>query len=384
MLLKILTRLHRHIVWRLIAAWLLAFWFGAAWLLSMPARAGELQITAGADLWRVDGGPARYLPDYSLPPGHTFSTASPWLSLRANHTLQTPFGGLTFTGAGMYHTLSGGRIDRLDVDWRATQQLGLRLGVLPYRVSWCRSIDEGPWLLEPDAYCRFHGLREVAQGAFGVQAYTTGIAGGWLLDGMLGAYNPGVDKQDDKLGPFVAVGPTVRHRKHGASINALHLPTGLQLRAGWLRTEQDQASATGTHQRRMRYDMTYLAAEAPATRWLTLRASVNTNNGDQTNPASPFAWQGTSATVEAIARPTAADTLAMGLSEYDNRTLYPAPPNHQRVTVPSWSLAWRHDWPSGWATTVQATHTTDDATTRAGTNTLRTGNALGLRVARVF
>jgi hypothetical protein len=37
MLLKILTRLHRHIVWRLIAAWLLAFWFGAAWLLSMRA-----------------------------------------------------------------------------------------------------------------------------------------------------------------------------------------------------------------------------------------------------------------------------------------------------------------------------------------------------------
>jgi hypothetical protein len=239
-------------------------------------------------------------------------------------------------------------------------------------------------MIEPDAYCRFHGLREVAQGAFGVQAYTTGIAGSWLIDSMAGAYRPMVDGQDDKLGPYAAVGPTVHHHKHGASINGLHLPTGLQLRAGWLRTEQDQDSSARGYQRRMRYDMTYLAAEAPATRWLTLRASVNSNVGDQINPVSPYGWQGTSATLEAIARPTAADTLALGLSEYDNRTVHPRPPNNQRVTVPSWSIAWRRDWPGGWATTVQATHTEDDATTRAGINTLRTGSALGLRVARFF
>lgn len=384
MLLKFITRLRPRAVWRLILASLLAFWVGVAWLVAAPANAGEVQLTAGADAWRVQGGPARYLPDYSLPPGHTFDTTSYWLSLRASHTLQTPVGGLTLTGAGMYHDLSGGRIDRLDVDWRAADHLGLRVGVLPYRVSWCRPLGEGPWMLEPDAYCRFHGLREVAQGAFGVQAYTTGIAGGWLIDGMLGAYRPGVDGQDDKLGPYVSVGPTVHHHKHGASINALHLPTGLQLRAGWLRTEQDQNSSGRSHQRRMRYDMTYLAAEAPVTRWLTLRASFNANMGDQINPANPYAWTGRSATIEAIARVSPADTLSLGLSEYDNRTAYPRPPNHQRVTVPSVSLAWRVELPHKCWVVAQVTHTKDLSTTRQGVTTDRAGNALGLRVGKAF
>lgn len=385
MLLRFLERLQPRTVWRVLIGALLVFWVGLACLLaSVPARATDLQTTVGADVWHIQGGPARYLPDYSLPPGREFRTASTWASLRASHTMQTELGGITFTGAGSYHQLTGGRVDRLDADWRATDHVGLRLGVLPYRVSWCRTLGDGPWMLEPDAYCRFHGLREVAQGAFGAQAYATGRAGGWLLDGMVGIYRPGVDGQDDKLGPYVAVGPTVHHHKHGASVNALHLATGLQLRVGWLRTEQDQNSAAGSYQRRMRYDMSYLAAEAPATRWLTLRASLNTNDGDQVNPASPYQWHGRSVTLEAIAQPTAADSLAVGLSEYDNRTTYPRPPNAQRVTVPSVSLAWRRDWPGGWATTVQATRGIDDATTRAGVNTVRSGTAMGLRLARSF
>lgn len=352
-----------------------------ALLASTLARA-DVSITTGLDAWHITSGPARYLANYST--AKPWQPGAAWATLSARTTLQTDAGAITLSASGQTHQVNGWRVDRLDADWRVTDMLGLRLGVLPYRVSWCRAMTDGPWISEPDAYCRFHGLREVAQGAFGGQAYATGLHGGWLLDGMVGAYRPQVDGQDTKLGPFVAVGPTAAHSKHGASVNAMHLGTGLQLRAAWLRTAQDQDSASGGYQRRMRYDMTYLAAEVPATRWLTLRASRNTNSGDQTNPASLFEWHGTSTTLEAIARPSPADTVALGLSEYDNRTLYPRPPNDQRVTVPSVSLAWRHDWPHGWATTLQATHTRDDATTRQGVATLRESSGLGLRVAKTF
>jgi hypothetical protein len=345
-------------------------------LASTLARA-DVSATVGADLWDSQGGPARYLPDYA--PAKPWQPAAAWATLSA----RTKLGPITLTASGQTHQVNGWRVDRLDADWRVTDGMGLRLGVLPYRVTWCRSLGDGPWMLEPDAYCRFHGLREVGEGAFGVQAYATGLHSGWLLDGMVGVYRPQIDNQDDKLGPYVSVGPTVRHVKHGASLNAVHLSTGLQLRAAWLRTAQDQDSDAGGYQRRMRYDMTYLAAELPATRWLTLRASRNTNAGDQINPASPFQWHGTSTTLESIARPGPADAVALGLSEYDNRTTYPRPPNGQRVTVPSVSLAWRHQR-RDWSLTAQATRTIDTGTSRAGVQANRAGNAYGVRLARVF
>lgn len=354
-------------------------------LLAATAIRAEVSATVGVDAWHIQGGPARYLPDYS--PAKPWRSAGVWATLDASTTLQTDIGAVKLTARGQSHQVGGWRVDRLDADWRLADGLGLRLGVLPYRVSWCRPMGEGPWISEPDAYCRFHGLREVAQGAFGGQAYATGLHGGWLIDGMVGVYRPKVDGQDDKLGPYVATGPTVAHSKHGASINAMHLASGLQLRAGWLHTTQDQDDASGAkkpYQRRMRYDMTYLAAELPATHWLTLRASRNTNAGDQVNPASPYQWHGSSTTLEAIARPGPADTVAIGWSEYDNRTTYPKPPNGQRVTVPSVSLAWRHDWPGGWASTLQATSTQDDASSRTGLLTHRKGSAVGLRVSRTF
>jgi hypothetical protein len=130
--------------------------------------------------------------------------------------------------------------------------------------------------------------------------------------------------------------------------------------------------------------MTYTAAEAPLAHGVSLRASLNTNNGTQNNPANLFKWQGQSATVELLCQLGPADTVALGLSEYRNRTIYARPPNNQIVIVPSISLAWRHDWPTGWSLTTQATTTTDDSTSRAGIQTLRKGTALGLRVAHQF
>lgn len=337
-------------------------------------------VTLGADYWSSPADPARYLPNYATP--NPWRSFNPWGRAQVQHQHDTDIGPITFTVSGKTDPVFKGRVDRLDADLRLGLG-GVRAGILPYRISWCRA-DGGPWMAEPDAFCRFSGLNEVSEGAFGVQAYRSALAGGFLVDAMAGVYRPLIDGQNDKLGPFVPVGPTVRHHAHGASLNAIHLATGIEARAGWLRTKQDQDSDTGGYQRRMRYDSYYLGLQGNVTQRLDLRASLSGYVGDQANPAFPFAWDGKSKTLELIYRPGGTQSIATGLSRYTNTTIYPTPPNGQTLQVDSLSLAWRKDWPYGISTTVQASRSLDDATTRRGVQTVRDGSAYGLRVGKLF
>ncbi len=348
--------------------------------LTAVARADTTtSLVAGVDVWHVPADPARYLPNYAT---ETWQTAIPWVRAQVQHRTDTDFGLLTLTASGVTDPIDKGRIDRLDADLRMGRG-GARLGILPYRVSWCRG-RAGAWISEPDAFCRFAGLNEISEGAFGVQAYRSGVWSGWLVDGLVGAYRPMVDDQTDSLGPYVTVGPNVKHQAHGASANAMHLGTGLQMRFGWLRTDQIQDSSTGGYQRHIRYDTYYLAAEGNVAQKIELRASLAAYIGDQLNPANLYGWDGRSLTLEAAYRPSSDQSFAAGLSRYTNITTYTAPPNGQRVIVPSLSLAWRKDWPKGFYTVLQATRSLDDSTTRRGVHTERAGTAYGVRIAKTF
>jgi hypothetical protein len=369
------------------------FWVGTAlWLLAMwcvmssqPAQAFTATATVGLDAWSVPTTSVRYLPNYSLPDGKEWAPFSQWAKATAKHEVETDFGPVTFTAQGQHHTLIGSRVDRLDASVRITDSTGVRVGVLPYKTSWCRTYDaNSPWMAEPDAFCRFHGLNELAQGAFGAQAFHSAIAGGWLVDSMVGIYRPEVDGQSDKLGPYVKVGPNTLHKKVGASINAMHLPTGVQLRVALLKTLQNQKSDTGSYERRLDYDTRYIAIEGNPLQNLTLRGSVASYVGNQTNPALPYAWDGQSQTIEAIYKPAQSHSIALGLSQYTNVTTYAKAPNFQRVEVPTTNVAWRTDWSDGLHTVVQATRSNDNATTRAGVATAKAGNAIGLRIAKTF
>jgi hypothetical protein len=357
---------------------LVALLFGMG-LVAVARADTTTAVTVGADYWGSPSEPARYLPGYSSP---RYQPLTPWVRGQLQHRTDTDLGPLTLTASGRTDPEHQGRIDRLDADLRLGHG-GVRVGVLPYRLTWCRA-DGGPWLSEPDAFCRFAGLNEVAEGAFGVQAYRSTLAGGFLIDGMAGIYRPLIDGQNDKLGPYVSVGPTVKHQAHGASVNAVHMGTGIEARAGWLRTAQDQNSDTGSYQRRMRYDSFYLAMQGNITQRLDLRASLSGYVGDQANPAFPFAWDGKSKTLELIYKPDSTQSTSAGLSRYTNITTYPAPPNGQALQVDSLSFAWRKDWPMGIYTVLQATRSLDDSTTRRGVQTQRAGTAYGMRLAKTF
>lgn len=373
----------RATAWRMVVLLSLVFWGSVMMLVASctPAHAQvKLVAEAGADYWHAPTEPARYLPNYATP--NPWKSVTPWARAQVQHQTDTDIGLLTLTASGKTDPVFRGRVDRLDADLRLGMG-GTRLGILPYRLSWCRP-DGGPWMAEPDAFCRFAGLKEISEGAFGAQAYRSGLFAGMLIDIMAGVYRPMVDGQNEKLGPYVAVGPTVKHHAHGASINAVHLATGIEARAGWLRTEQDQDSTAGSYQRRLRYNSYYFGLQGNINQHLDLRASLSGYMGNQINPAQLYAWDGRSHTLELIYKPGGAQSIAAGLSRYSNVTTYAIAPNGQNLQVDSLSLAWRKDWPHGLSTTVQASRSLDDGTTRRGVLTERQGSAYGLRVSKVF
>lgn len=346
------------------------------------AHADSLMI--GADYWNVNDAQVRYLPNYSLPDDTQWQPVSSFARGTIRRDIETDFSPLTLTFQGQYSTLIGGRVDRLDADIHLTDTLGVRVGVLPYRTAWCRQYSmSNPWIAEPDAFCRFHGLNEMAQGAFGAQVYKSSFVGGFWVDSMAGIYRPEVDGQDKGLGPYVKVGPNTSHKKFGASLNVMHMASGIQARASYLKTLQNQASDTGGYERQLDYDTIYLAVEGNATKKLTIRGSISAYIGDQNNPRNPFGWNGQSKTLEAIYKPLQGHTIALGYSVYENVTTYSKAPNFQRLEVPSYSIAWRKDWKSSYSV-VQYTQTYDDATTRAGVLTSREGQAIGIRIGKNF
>lgn len=385
-MLRFVSKFRGVTVWRVILSVLTTLWFAAALTVASctPAHA---DVTAtgviGVDAWSVPNGQVRYLPNYSTP--KEWQPVGAWARGSIKHEQDTDWGVLKLTAQARASQVEGNRVDRLDADLRVLDDAGLRLGVLPFRLSWCRTYDtRSPWLSEPDAFCRFSGLNEISEGAFGGQAYGAFTASGWLVEGMAGVYRPRVDGQNDKLGPFKAVGPTVAHKAYGASANALHLATGIQARIGWLKTLQSQDSATGGYQRRLDYDSLYVAAEGNVSKSLDLRASIAQYVGDQTNPANLFGWVGRSYTAEAIYKPVPGHSFALGISEYVNRTTYAKPPNGQIVRVPTASIAWRFDLPDQWYGVAQISRSEDTATTRQGVTTAATGTAFGVRLARSF
>jgi hypothetical protein len=331
-------------------------------------------LTIGVDAWSPHP-TARYLPSYSTPKdwhnSHAFVKAD----------ARGAVGSVVLSAAAQWSQVDGARISRLDADWRG-QAGGVRAGILPYRVSWCGS---ERWIAEPDVFCRFAGLREISEGGAGVQAYSSATLGDWLVDAMGGAYRPMVDGQDDKLGPYVPVGPTVDHKKHGISINAVNLASGTQWRFGWLHTNQVQDDASGSktaYQRQLAYDTYYLAHEAQLGGCMALRTSFAQYVGAQQNK-SPYRFDGQSLTLDAACR-VGAGVWSVGAGQYTNVTRYQALPGVQTLRVPSAQIAYRHDFAGDIYAIAQYMRTYDDYTLRSGVQTIRAGETFGIRFAKEF
>jgi len=346
------------------------------------AASAETTLTTGVDVWDTSSPNARYMPNYSTP--NEYKTANKF----AKAEVSTDVNGIRLTGSGRYSDNEGGRIDRLDADIRIDGTFGVRLGILPYRVSWCRHYErDSVWIREPDPFCSFYGLAEMSEGSFGVQGYASTLKNGFMIDTMIGVYNPQVDNQDKKLGPYVSVGPTVSHKKAGFSANAIHLASGVQSRFSLLRTEQVQNDATGSksaYQRDLTYDTIFYGIEGNITDDISLRYTSSNYIGSQNNPRNLYDWNGKSDTVELTYKKTARDSFSYGYNVYENITKYAASTNIQNLQVKGHNLSWRHDFDDGLFTVIQYSTTTDDYTTIKLVNTYREGRSIGFRLAKTW
>lgn len=342
----------------------------------------ETTLTTGVDIWDTTNPSARYMPNYATP--NEYSQANRFVKVEAS----TDVNGIRFTGAARVSDNEGGRIDRLDADIRFNGTYGMRFGILPYRVSWCRHYErDSVWIREPDPFCSFHGLAEMSEGSFGVQGYASTLKNGFMVDTMLGIYRPEMDNQDKKLGPYIQVGPNVSHKKAGFSANAIHLATGIQGRFSLLRTEQIQNDATGSrsaYQRQLTYDTIFYGIEGNITPDISLRYTSSNYIGRQNNLRNLYDWNGKSDTVEVTYKKNERDSFSYGYNVYENITEYAGVKNIQKLHVKGHSVSWRHDFDDGLFTVIQYSTTTDDYTTIKPVNTYKEGHSLGFRLAKTW
>lgn len=362
---------------RLIVALFFMALIGATTAQAQTSSSIDYSIAAGVDAWTTAETPARYQPDYAT--ANPWRSVNPWVKFSGTLAL----GDTRINAAFRHNPVDGTRVDRLDADIQLTPSTGVRLGpVLPYRVSTCPTYDgTSPWISSPDVFCRFTGLAEVSTGGAGAQIYASATAGGWLIDVMGGAYKPSWDGQDKKLAIYVPVGPNTRHDKIGASLNALHVDSGTQIRASWLRTWQDQASDTGGYTRMLRYDTIFAGVEKRLGHSVEVKASVSAYLGDQVNPASPYHFAAISTAAELSWSPAYAHTLSIGANIYQNTTRLTA--STQLLRVPSIQAAYRLDMTSARYLVIQALKTQDTYTRRTGT-TDGSGSSIGIRFAQNF
>ena len=333
------------------------------------ASAWEVRGASGLDTWYSPDTQVRYLPNYK--PAFQFRAADPWVYAQAEKSTALDDGStVTTTFAGRNSAVAGGYVSRADVDFRTSSGFGVRAGMLPYRVSYCRSLGEGPWLAEPSALCRYYVLNAMAGGGAGVQAYASIQVGDWTVDGMAGLYRPRLDGQSKlTLGPQLATGPHTRDDRAGVSFNALHLSSGLQTRFSVLKADEVQdgkyTMATTTR---------YLAAQAPVGADADLALShtritgggfIGVQTGIEVNDL----------TAEVIWKFRTGNTLAVGASTYAQDVSGIG----AHLQVKARSIAYRRELGGGWFMVAQASHSAS-----GGYGKPASGTALGFRVAKSF
>lgn len=347
-------------------------------LFCAPAMAANEVISVGIDHWQTPDTAYRYSPNYST--SNAFKPTAMWVRGSADYSVG---GGVVLRVAGQRHEVDGASVDRAEFDYRLTGSSGVRAGILPYRLAWCRTYDPtNVWIREPDAFCSFPGLAEITRGGTGVQGYHSATAGGWLVDGMVGAYRPKIDDQDKSLAIYVSVGPNVRHDKVGASVNAVHLESGVQVRAAVLRTwlDQDDARVVKTpFQRQMVYDTVFVGIEGEVAPAVTARLTAAAYIGDQLNPANAFNFNARSVTAELQYAPSQDHRFAAGLTHYKNVTRYVGRAAPQTLSVPGLSLGYRWSVDRRSYVAMQAQRGLDESVTTAGVVTARSGSSYGVR-----
>ena len=351
------------------------------------------QIQTGLDTWQIhkDLGAPGYLDNNSTlnledsQPRGTYQNPSPWLKVDA----EARTGNLITRLRYDRNQSVGSRVDELSTDW-SLHAIGIRTGILGYKVSWCRTHDvDSPWMRENDPFCVARSTSTPIKSAPGIQLYVNTLLGSFKVQSLIGAYRPKLFNYETKeftnySSPYIHV---TQNNKVGASISAIDLDTGLEMRASYLRSDQKanyNPPNTPTQHIDQGAAVTFLAISKSLNPVFNLRLSyLNSNeNSDFKYPAgyvtpgdtfpeifSTFDRIRRSHVMELNHQYSARDVISIAYSRYiaydqtqlrrlngPNESITYYPVKEFLFNNTSHSVSWRRDWEKGIFTIFQITN----------------------------
>jgi hypothetical protein len=379
-------------------------------------------IQIGLDTWKIEKtlGPASIFDNYqqlNLPdsqPSGEFQNPSPWIKVNAAARIDNKVLRLQYNRDNNL----GNRIEELSID-SAYNSLGLRVGVLNLKISWCRTNDlESPWIRETDNFCVTRSTSGPTKSAPGIQTYANTLIGSFKVQAVAGVYRPMllgmstaqvVNKSSDSI-------KVIQDDKYGMSINAIDLDNGLDMRLGHLRntlmTNIVNTTPTPSSRTNNNWNVWYAAISANISPSLSMRLSrFNSHEIFDTlyPPEQPTAGDMLDGIPSHVLRKrisnvwelnyqhTAKDVFSFAHSKYDVKDQnFSANLNIRPGTViiynqedymlnnTNTSASWRRDWQKGIFTILQITRTDLKQESRTYAYSHSIGRAVGLRLGYIF
>ena len=304
------------------------------------------------------------------------------------------------------------RVDELNVKWAVSPSLGAAVGVVDYKLSWCRIHEEdSPWVRENDPFCTVRTTDQAVGAAPGLQVYATNNTSDWSLQGMIGIYNPLIGDYDNKEFTNTVISGNSKVTKNdrvGINLSAVHQATGAEFRLGWQHVDQFARyvlwpAPSPLADYKKSGDIVFVGASFnPHPQW-SVRATLLHSRiiGD---------WEGAfvtngelyagdqdidrqSISLENIYRVNAKNTLALALSEYKFQSMSTFKrPNGTISYLPLGlltnrlaSISWRYEWQHGVYSALQASHSRSNIQLPSpiGTNRVE-GTSFGARLGWRF
>jgi hypothetical protein len=363
----------------------------------------------GVDAWQFSNGRPDPLLMMSTNAQWHYRPVSPWGTLDGRLMVSS---NATLALKARSNQEMGSHLDELSADWAISPRLGMKVGVVDYKTSWCRTYDvDSPWVRENDPFCTVVEVSGPSGGAPGAQLYTNMQMGLYRVQAIAGVYSPlwfGYNKTEFSNLTY-ARSRVEKNNKQGFSINALNLDTAMEFRFGYLATQQTQAvhsdwNAPDFHVEQV-YDITFAgvsfyAAPKLNVRMQTLRHVMSNKNVMDPGAIYPHTFRGNalarrSYVMELHYQQDVQNVFALAVSKFGmHNTLiqtnypysgYTVYPEFSDYAQRSFSLAWRHDWPSGVFTAVQLTRSSlVDTSSYYGYDKAMHANGLGMRLGYRF
>lgn len=344
-----------------------------------------------------------------------YRDTSPWITA---HVIYPIIPRLKFTAKTMANQNFGGRLDELSIDYSFSQSLGVRGGVVDYKMSWCKDYEAHTlWIQDPNEFCSDAKNKALTSAAPGLQAYINHVHRYYRIQSLIGIYNPKAwGYADFENGRRESIkNPTNSNHKYGASVDILNMKTGDEYRISWLHSDITEEAYYSYKQFSEQHgDTLYLALQTGISdSWIanistskfrsSISDAISLDDGSTSKyiNQSIFEIQGVNASVTYTKDNIDKYTFGFSRSITQKSGTFPlvsdsifstADIEDQKIyqyVRNVFSVAWVHEFDKNFSTAIQFMRTVlnysnEIVHSSAATASSTDGNALGMRIAYRF